>query len=117
MLTKDQILGIKDLQIEQVEVPEWGGYVFVRGMTGAERDSFEASVVDIRGSSQKINMLNVRAKLVSLTVCDENGERIFEDADVIELGKKSALALQRLFDIAQRLSGLSKEEVNALEKN
>lgn len=117
MLTKDQILGIKDLQIEKVDVPEWGGYVFVRGMTGAERDSFEASVVDIRGSSQKINMVNVRAKLVSLTACDEEGNRLFEDSDIIELGKKSALALQKVFDVAQRLSGLSKEEVSLLEKN
>lgn len=117
MLTKDQILGIKDLQVEKVEVPEWGGHVFVRGMTGSERDAFEASVVDIRGSSQKINMVNVRAKLVSLTICDEDGNRLFEDADVIELGKKSALALQRLFDTAQRLSGLSNDDVSALEKN
>lgn len=117
MLTKDQILGIKDLQIEKVEVPEWGGYIFVRGMTGAERDLFESSVVDIRGSSQKINMINVRAKMVSLTACDENGNRLFDDADVIELGKKSASALQRIFDTAQRLSGLSKEETSVLEKN
>lgn len=117
MLTKEKILGIKDLQIEEVVIPEWEGSVFVRGMTGAERDAFESSVVDIRGTSQKINMLNVRAKLVSLTTCDEDGNRLFEDADVIELGKKSASALQRIFDVAQRLSGLTKDELKALEKN
>ena len=117
MLTKDQIFEAKDLVIEKVEVPEWGGDVFVRGMTGTERDSFESSVIDIRGSSQKVNMSNIRAKLVSLSVCDEKGNRIFEDSDIIELGKKSAFALQRIFDVAQRLSGLSKEEMKALEKN
>jgi len=117
MLNKDQIFSVQDLLIEEVEVPEWGGTVFVRGMTGTERDSFESSVVDIRGSSQKVNMINLRAKLVSLSVCDEQGNRIFNDSDVIELGKKSAIALQRIFDVAQRLSGLSKEEMKTLEKN
>lgn len=117
MLTKEQILAVKDLQIEHVDIPEWGGDICVRGMTGSERDAFEASVVDLRGNAQKFNMLNLRAKLVALTACDEDGNRIFEDVDVVELGKKSASALQRVFDVAQRLSGLTKEEIKALEKN
>ena len=117
MLTKDQIFEIKDLQVELVDVPEWGGQVYVRGMSGSERDAFEASVVDLRGSTQKVNMQNIRARLVSLTTCDQEGNRLFSDSDIIELGKKSAIALQRIFDVAQRLSGLSKEEMNLLEKN
>lgn len=117
MLTKDQIFEIKDLQVELVDVPEWGGQVYVRGMSGSERDAFEASVVDLRGSTQKVNMQNIRARLVSLTACDQEGNRLFSDSDIIELGKKSAIALQRIFDVAQRLSGLSKEEMNLLEKN
>lgn len=117
MLTKDQIFEIKDLQVELVDVPEWGGQVYVRGMSGSERDAFEASVVDLRGSAQKVNMQNIRARLVSLTACDQEGNRLFSDSDIIELGKKSAIALQRIFDVAQRLSGLSKEEMNLLEKN
>jgi hypothetical protein len=48
---------------------------------------------------------------------DESGKRLFPDADVRELGKKSASALQRVFEVAQRLSGLSNADVEELTKN
>ena len=102
---------------ELVEVPEWGGAVYVRALTGAERDQFEASIVEQRGRDVRMNMRNIRAKLVALTVVDEDGQRIFTDDDVAALGGKSAAALDRLFAVAQRLSGLSMEDVEELAKN
>ncbi len=44
LLTKDDILGADDLATEDVEVPEWGGCVRVRALTGTERDAFEAAM-------------------------------------------------------------------------
>jgi hypothetical protein len=41
-LTRDSILNAKDLKKELVKVPEWGGEVYVRCMTGSERDAFES---------------------------------------------------------------------------
>lgn len=117
MLTRDQILSVNDIVIETVAVPEWGGEVCVRGLTGSERDNFESSVVELRGKSQHVNMKNVRAKLAALSICDEKGERVFTDGDVLELSKKSAVALQRVFDVAARLSGLSADDVKSLAKN
>ena len=38
MLTREQILGLSDLPREEVRIPEWGGVVFVRALTGSERD-------------------------------------------------------------------------------
>ena len=73
MLTKEQILGVKDLIIREVEMPEWGGSVYVRGLTGSERDAFEASVIEQRGKTNRVNMINVRAKLLVLTICDKDG--------------------------------------------
>lgn len=116
-LTKEAILGINDLQLQEVEVPEWGGSVYVRGLSGAERDAFEASVVEQRGKIAKVNMVNLRAKLLVLTICDEKGEQLFTHADIEALGQKSAVALQRLFDIASSLSGLSAEDAEDLAKN
>jgi len=116
-LSKEAILGIKDLQVQEVEVPEWGGSVYVRGLTGAERDAFEASVVEQRGKATKVNMVNMRAKLLVLTICDKDGMPLFTHADIDELGKKSAVALQRLFDIASSLSGLSEKDAEDLVKN
>lgn len=117
LLTKDAILTIDDRQTERVAVPEWGGEVLVRGLTGAERDEFEATVVVRRGRDMQVNLANMRAKLVALSVVDANGARLFSDADVGALSRKSAVALQRVFEAAQRLSGLSPDDVETLAKN
>jgi len=116
VLNRDDILKVSDISIEEVDVPEWGGSVFVKGMTGTERDAFESSIVQQRGKNSSVNMSNIRAKLSAQTICDEAGERLFTDADVKALGKKSATALQRVFDVAQRLSGISGDDVEELAK-
>jgi len=116
-LTRDAILKAQDLPTEEVEVPEWGGVVRVRGLTGAERDAFEQSIVEQRGKNTRMNLRNIRAKLVALTVVDEEGNRVFSDEDAEALGKKSAAALDRVFAVAQRLSGLRPEDVEELAGN
>jgi hypothetical protein len=45
---------------------------------------------------------------------DEDGKRVFTEAEVKALGAKSARALDRLFDTARRLSGLGDEDVETL---
>lgn len=117
-LTKDQILEANDLQIESVEVKEWGGSVHVRTMTGADRDAFEASMITtLADGSRKPNMANMRAKLVALTVVDEAGNRVFDATDVDRLALKSASALERLFAAAQRINGLGAQAEETAAKN
>jgi hypothetical protein len=111
ILTKDAILAADDLPKERVNVPEWGGDVFVRTMTGTDRDSFEASLIGNDGRLE-----NVRARLVSLTICSESGERLFSDDEIASLGSKSAKALDRLFSVSQRLNGIGAEQVEAAKK-
>lgn len=112
MLTRDQILMCDDLPRETVQVPEWGGEVQVRTMTGADRDTFEASLIGKEGRLE-----NVRARLVSLALCDESGVRLFNDSDVIALGQKSAKALDRVFTVAQRLNGIGADQVDAAKND
>lgn len=115
-LKRSDILSAPDITVELVSVPEWGGDVYVKGMTGAERDKFESSLIDTRAKSRSLNMANVRAKLVSLCACDEDGKRLFTDADVQALSEKSASALQRIFEVAQKLSGIGDADVEELAK-
>lgn len=117
LLSRDDILKADDIKTELVEVPEWGGAVMVRGLTGAERDALEEEVTSQRGSSVRVNLRNLRAKLVVRSVVDEQGKHLFTPADVDALGKKSAAALQRVFNVASRLSGLSREDLEELTKN
>jgi len=117
-LTRDDIMAINDLPCEDVLIPEWGNrYVRVRGLTGAERDQFEQSIVEARGKDTRVNLRNIRAKLVALCVVDEEGKRLFKDEDAELLGRKSAVALNRIFEVAQRLSGLRPEDVEELAGN
>jgi len=116
-LTRDEILKADDIEIEEVEVPEWGGSVYVRGLTAEQRDQYEQSLIVRKGKKSDINLVNARARLVALTVVDENGDSLFTLADAEALGQKSAAALQRVFEVAQRLSGLTEEDVEELVGN
>ena len=71
LLSKTAILAENDLKSEDIEVPEWGGAVRVRSFTGRERDTFEASTVRGDGKDRKVDLTNMRARLVGLTVIDE----------------------------------------------
>ena len=117
LLSKTAILAANDLKSEDVEVPEWGGAVRVRSFTGRERDAFEASMVRGEGRDRKVDLTNMRARLVGLTVIDETGQRLFNDEEVDLLGAKSGAALDRVFAIAQKLNGLSGADVEELTKN
>lgn len=117
LLTKDAILSADDLVTEDVEVPEWGGTVRVRAISGAERDAFEQAIVTRKGKNVTTNLANIRAKMVALCVVDENGQRLFGDKDVLLLGTKSAAALDRVFTVAQQLAGLTDKDVDELAEN
>lgn len=116
-LTKEQILTAQDIQREEVDVPEWGGKVLVQGLTGQERDAFEASMIKGKGKNAEVNLANLRAKLVARSVINADGQRLFTDDEIPVLAKKSAAALDRVYSVAQRLSGISAEDVEELTKN
>jgi len=113
ILTKDQILQAEDIKTEEVDVPEWGGKVLVKTLSGKERDQLEASVITKPGER---NLDNLRAKIVALSVVDPTGKRLFTFVDAMGLGNKSARALDRVFSVAQRLSGFTPEDVKELAK-
>jgi hypothetical protein len=117
LLGKEQILAAKDLQYEDIDVPEWGGTVRVRVMTGSERDSFEQSIMKSEGREIVRDMANMRAKLLVRTICDENNKRIFTDKEINLLGEKSASGLEKVFELAQRLNKLGATSVEDAEKN
>ena len=117
LLNKEQIKNVSDLETLDVEVPEWGGTVRLKSLTGAERDRFEAGVVQGQGRNTTVNMQNLRAKLVAQSAIGEDGKPLFTEEDVKWLGEKSAKALNRLFNAAQSLSGLSESDVKELAGN
>ncbi|WP_233507237.1 hypothetical protein [Spongiactinospora gelatinilytica] len=118
LLSKDQIWQAHDITYEDVAVPEWGGEVRIRGLRGDERDAFEeASLKRGRSGNREVNLKNVRARLVAACAINEDGSPMFNAADVLKLGSKAAGALERLFRVAQRLSGMTDQDVDELAGN
>lgn len=118
ILTKDQILQADDRHMKEVEVPEWGGSVIVKTLSGDERDQFEESILtkDLSPDRRR-TFKGIRAKLVALSVIDENGDRLFTFEEAKLLGEKSARALDRVFAAAQRLSGFTQKDMEELTEN
>lgn len=123
ILTRDQILAAQDRTSEVVSIPEWGGDVLVRGLSGKERGQFEiwATQAHIneqgkleQGQATLDLVAMMRVRLVSLCVVTEAGIRAFTDDDVEALAEKSSGPIERVFDVASRLSGLSKEDAGTL---
>ena len=107
VLSKDAIKQATDFKVEKVSVPEWGGDVYLKTLSGTERDAFEEGYAE-----QK--MKNFRARFLVLTLCDESGERMFSDDEAADLGGKSTVVLNRLFDAAWALNAFRTEDVDAL---
>jgi hypothetical protein len=108
------ILDTDDMKFEVIQVPEWNCSVRIRSMSGEERDAFESSIA---GEGKKMNTQNIRAKLVMLTVVNGKGERIFTREQIEALGKKSAAALNRVYEASAKLSAITKADVEDLAKN
>lgn len=115
MALKYDILNAGKRRIESVAVPEWGGItVKVRALSGDDRDRYEMAIYEGRRSGA----FNPRALLVSLCLVHDNGEeRVFGDADVAQLGSIDARGLDRVFEVAQRLSGMGAAAIEAAVGN
>lgn len=118
LLSRDQILAADDRPSEEIDVPEWGGAVRVRGLSGQGRDEYFASMTVVRkpGERPSMDTANATAKLVARCIVGEDNEPMFTQSDVHALGELSGIALDRVFTVAQRLSGLSEEDMAELGK-
>jgi hypothetical protein len=118
LLTKDEILAFDDIPMEEVTIPEWGNRkVLVCGLTAAGKNAYQASLLEIKGTSRKVRMENATAKLLVRTLVSRQRQPLFTESDIERLGTKSAAALERLATVANRLSGMDQAENEELLKN
>lgn len=120
-LSAEEILAIDDIPTEEVAVPEWKNTkVRVVGLNGEDASKFSSKLVDI-GEDGKVKAVNLETflpELLSMTLFNDAGEKIFKTEEQVKaLGKKSAAVLKRLGDIATRLSGMNEKAVETKAKN
>lgn len=109
-LNKKQILAANDTKLDKVHVQEWGDDVYIKTLSGTERDAFEEAY-----TTEK--MKNFRSRFLVLTLCDDKGERLFTDEEVDALGAKSAAVINKIFEKAWALNAFRNEDVEALGKD
>lgn len=119
---KDTILAADDRDFEDHHVPEWGVKVRVKGLSGTDRDAYEARMVAIRKTSKgedvEMRMQDFRTRLVVKCLVDpDTDERVFAEGEVGKLGAKSGMVIDRLYDVARRLSGMDDKSLEAARGN
>lgn len=117
LINPADILKRDDRTYERIHVDVWGGDVIVQSLTAGERDKFESSLMVGRGKNQRVSATNMRAKLVVMSVVDEEHNLMFTESDIATLSGKNAAALDQIFTVACRLSGISDGEIEELEGN
>jgi hypothetical protein len=103
---------------EDVPVPELGegAVVPVWGMTAGERTRFEQSMLE-NGKQSKSRLAEIRQRLVVATCRNDDGSPLFTADDVAAIGQKRADIIERIVNVAQRLSGFSGADLEATVKN
>lgn len=123
ILTRKDIEAAKSFsrRVETVSVPEWGGDVIIRTMSGTERDAYEAEIVGNKtGKDRRLNLQNIRAKLIARCLVDEEGAPLYkwhDPSDIGALGDMDARGLDTVFKACQRLNGLTDDDVDELMGN
>ena len=112
VLSKDAILGADDKRLETVDVPEWGGIIHVRSLTGKQRDEVEV-LMSKRKKGEVIDVTGFMVKLIRMSACDADGKPLFHEKDEDALNQKSCSALQKVFDKALTVSGLKEDDIPA----
>jgi len=115
-LDRDTILSITDSKLEPLEIPEWGGTIYIRTITGGERDGVEYALSEDPKTGNR-RQQNFRAYFVSLVACDESGKRLFKNQDIPALAQKSGAAIERIVDAGLKLNNFKAADVEEMTKN
>lgn len=108
-LNKEQILSADDLQIEEMEIPEWGGTIYIRVMTGTERNLFVQDIYTSEDKEDEVD-LSIRFKLCAATIVNSKGERLFSESEIETLSNKSFIVLDRIYRKAEILNCIDDAE-------
>lgn len=116
-LTAAQILSAVDVELRQMQVPEWGGFVYLRGLTVDVRIKYLARISSVLAKQDSATEANseyhdAQVFLLSQSLANEKGELIFTESDLHSLSQKSPSVLSRLCDEILLHNGF---HVNAVE--
>lgn len=104
---------------EQVPLPELGdgAAILVRGLTVRERSEFERQFLSKKGDRLDNRVKELRERLLIACCRNADGSMMFTVDDLKAIGNMSASIVERIVNVAQRLSGMSATDVDEIAKN
>lgn len=117
LLNKDALLAAAerpDVQTKDVHVPELGGFVRVREMSGTVRNRIEAAAVSMRAGGDAKTLDNVTAQMIAACLVDEHDRPMLTTADVRRLMASRPRAVFRIRDAIMEISATDDDDVEAL---
>lgn len=115
-LSGDEILAAEDIQTKAVEVPEWGGTVYVRTLTGVQRMEWSKVIAELNEEGSQ-HLLPACA--VVFTLCKADGVSCFDRnlESVKALAAKSGAAILKVFTVADEVNAFTEKAMEELEEN
>jgi len=112
----------EDLPAEQVELiganGKVRGVVTMRGLTVRELTEYqEKMTITLSSGQRKQNTKHAMALLIAMSAINPDGSPFFDPSDITRMETGAARAMMPLFESAQRLSGLTDEDVKELVGN
>lgn len=108
----EQILACQDVEFVETEVPEWGNITIRIHALNAEGREFWENFSD----SDEWKTMGY-ATMTVLTCTDIEDNPLFTMEDREKLNKKSSKVLRKIFAIANKLSVLTKEDLEEIQRN
>lgn len=121
MLTKKDILALNDRKVEDLIVPEWDTTVKVAEFGADAKDELDQYLAaqNISNKDEDIKRVHIRGAVAAVSLVDDNNNQIFTISDAEELGKKNGVALDRIFEVSNRLNkifGVERDKVKKKSK-
>ncbi len=119
-LSKQDILAVKDQVIKQLDMSKWWpGSIYICSISAKERGLIEAAAARFKETKGRDDSFvrNFTLRMAGMAMCDENGKRQFSDDEIPQLSHLNAAAIAYIAEEAQKLAGLTKEDIEALAKN
>ena len=114
LLGRDALLALKGGRFEEVDVPELGGKLRVAAISAGARDAFVLSILDL---PEEEGRRDFRARLMVLTLVDDEGKPLYTTEDISALSTVEAAVIDPLVEVAMRLNGMSARDREKLEGN
>jgi hypothetical protein len=114
-LSRLDILSPKTIKVVEKTVKAWNNQtVCLRELSASDVLTFNERVEELKKGGTEIstkNSFEISLKLLTLTVCDQDGVLLFTDEDIVELSKQSIAAMTELIGYAMEASGISPQAV------